>query len=82
LRLHDLLSISLLAFLIVSAIAVARIRDLISAVIMFTAYGLVMAIVWQQLRAPDIAITEAAIGAGITSLLFLVAISRTERHEK
>ncbi len=79
---HDLLSISLLAFLIVSAIAVARIRDLISAVIMFTAYGLVMAIVWQQLRAPDIAITEAAIGAGITSLLFLVAISRTERHEK
>jgi len=80
--LHDLLSISLLAFLIVSAIAVARIRDLISAVIMFTAYGLVMAIVWQQLRAPDIAITEAAIGAGITSLLFLVAISRTERHEK
>jgi len=61
---------------------VSKTKDLVSAVILFAAYGLVMAIVWQQLHAPDIAVTEAAIGAGITSLLFLVAISRTERYEK
>lgn len=78
----DPLSVSLLLFLVVCALAVARTKDLVSAVVLFAAYGLIMAIVWLQLRAPDIAITEAAIGAGITSLLFLVAISRTERYEK
>jgi len=76
------LSPLLLLFLVVSAIAVARTKDLISAVIIFAAYSLVMAIIWQQLQAPDIAITEAAIGAGVTSLLFLAAISRTRRFEE
>jgi uncharacterized MnhB-related membrane protein len=71
-----------LLFLIVCAIIVARTRDLLSAVIIFTAYSMVMAIIWQQLHSPDIAITEAAIGAGATSLLFLAAISRTRRHEE
>ncbi|MEW6243728.1 MAG: hydrogenase subunit MbhD domain-containing protein [Bacillota bacterium] len=76
------LSPLLLLFLVVSAIAVARTKDLISAVIIFAAYSLVMAIIWQQLQAPDIAITEAAIGAGVTTLLFLAAISRTRRFEE
>ncbi|MEW6523361.1 MAG: hydrogenase subunit MbhD domain-containing protein [Bacillota bacterium] len=76
------LSFMLLIFLIVAAISVARTRDLVSAVIIFAAYGLAMAIIWQMLRAPDIAITEAAIGAGLTSLLFLAAIARTQRYER
>ena len=71
----------LLIFLVVSAVAVARTRDLLGAVIIFASYSLVMAIVWQQLEAPDVAITEAAIGAGVTSLLFIVAISKTRRME-
>lgn len=78
----ELFSVGLLLFLVVSSIAVSRAQDLVSAVILFIAYGLVMAIVWQQLHSPDIAITEAAIGAGITSLLFLLAIARTERFQR
>ena len=54
----------LLLFLIVCAVVVARTRDLLSAAVIFAAYSLVMAIFWQQLKAPDLAITEAAIGAG------------------
>jgi uncharacterized MnhB-related membrane protein len=68
--------------MVVAAVAVARTRDLVSAVIIFAAYSLAMAVIWQMLRAPDIAITEAAIGAGLTSLLFLAAISRTQRYER
>jgi energy-converting hydrogenase B subunit D len=71
----------LLSFLIVCALLVACIRDLISAVIIFAAYSLVMAIIWQMLGAPDIAMTEAALGAGVTTLLFLAAISKTRRVE-
>jgi energy-converting hydrogenase B subunit D len=71
----------LLIFLVVCALAVARTRDLLGAVIIFASYSLVMAILWQQLDAPDVAITEAAIGAGVTSLLFIVVISKTRRME-
>lgn len=75
------LDILLLSFLIVCAIAVARLRDLLSAVIIFGAYSLVMAIIWQMLGAPDVAITEAALGAGVTTFLFIAAISKTKRTE-
>ncbi len=71
----------LLIFLVVCALAVARTRDLLGAVIIFASYSLVMAILWQQLEAPDVAVTEAAIGAGVTSLLFIVVISKTRRME-
>jgi uncharacterized MnhB-related membrane protein len=70
-----------LVFLVVCAIIVARTRDLLAATIVFAAYSLVMAMTWQQLRAPDVAITEAALGAGVTTLLFLLAIARTRRTE-
>ncbi len=76
-----ILDIMLLLFLIVCAVAVARTRDLLSAVIMFAAYSLVMAIIWQMLGSPDVAITEAALGAGVTTFLFIAAISRTQRTE-
>lgn len=72
----------LLSFLVVCAIAVSRIKDLLSAVIIFAAYSLIMAIVWQQLNAPDIALTEAAMGAGVTTLLMMVVISKTRRGEE
>ena len=77
----ELLFTLLLIFLVVAAVTVVRIRDLVSAVVVFAAYGLAMALVWQMLQAPDVAITEAAIGAGFTSLLFLAAIARTRRYE-
>lgn len=75
-------NVILIIFLIVSAIAVERTKDLLGAVIIFTAYSLVMALLWLLLRAPDVAMTEAAIGAGITTILFVVVISRTRRMEK
>ncbi len=77
----QIFNVILIIFLIVAAIAVERTKDLLGAVIIFTAYSLVMALLWLLLRAPDVAMTEAAIGAGITTILFVVVISRTRRME-
>jgi uncharacterized MnhB-related membrane protein len=76
-----ILDLLLLIFLIVCAIAATRIRDLLSAVIIFASYSLIMAIIWQMLGSPDVAITEAALGAGVTTFLFIAAISKTRREE-
>lgn len=77
----EILNMLLLLFLIVCAVAVARIRDLLSAVIIFASFGLIMAVVWQQLSAPDVAMVEAALGTGVTTLLLVAAISKTRRAE-
>ncbi|SHK00936.1 hydrogenase subunit MbhD domain-containing protein [Paramaledivibacter caminithermalis] len=77
----NIFSIIMLIFLIGCSIAVSATKNLLGAVIVFMAYSLVMAILWQQLNAPDLAITEAAVGAGITTLLFVLALRRI-RGEK
>lgn len=67
--------ILLLLTLIGTALAVAFTKKNLSAIIIFTVYSLVMSIVWVVVKSPDLAITEAAVGAGITSLLFYVVLS-------
>jgi uncharacterized MnhB-related membrane protein len=62
--------------LIIGSIAVSMVKNLLSAVIVFMVYSLLMAILWEQLNAPDLAITEAALGAGITTVLFVLAIRK------
>lgn len=74
--------LAMLALLIAMALAVARSKDLIAAAIIFSGYGLVMCLLWQHRGAPDVAMTEAAIGAGVTTILMLLAIGRTRRREK
>ena len=70
------LNVILLLFIIVCAIAVAVTRNLLSAVIIFMAQGLVLSVVWILLRSPDLAITEAAVGAGISSILMFAALKK------
>lgn len=75
-------SLIMILFLIGSSIAVSMIRSLLGAVIVFMTYSLVMAILWQQLNAPDLAITEAAIGAGVTTILFVLALKKIRGVKK
>ncbi|MEJ6949709.1 hydrogenase subunit MbhD domain-containing protein [Natronospora cellulosivora (SeqCode)] len=75
-------NIILLFILIIVALVVAKIRDLLSAVILFAVFNLIMSLLWQQMRAPDVAITEAALGAGVTTALLVAAISKTGRREE
>jgi len=66
--------------LLTTALSVARARDLLAAVVTFALYSLVLSLLWQHRGAPDVALTEAAVGAGVTSALFLVTIARLARR--
>ena len=67
------LELLLLSFLIFCAVLCRR---LVSAVIIFMSYSAVMSILWFLLESPDLAITEAAVGAGVTSLLFFLTLRK------
>lgn len=77
----------LLISLVVCAVSVAFARDLLTSIVIFMSYSLIMCIIWILLQSPDLAITEAAVGAGVTSILFFVtlkkirAIRKEERDE-
>ncbi len=53
-------------------------RDLFKSIVLFITFGLVLALTWVRLEAPDVALAEAAIGAGITGALLLGALARLE----
>ncbi len=76
-----LIDFFLLAFLAVIGIAVARGRDLFAGVMLFSIYSLVSASLFMVLDAADVAFTEAAVGAGISSILLLATLSMTSRIE-
>ena len=70
----------LAASLLVLAWRRLRSPDLFKAVVLFISFGLVMSLAWVRLKAVDIALAEAAIGAGITGALFLTALGRLRRN--
>ena len=53
-------------------------EDLFKGIVLFIAFGLLMALAWVRLDAPDIALAEAAIGAGLTGALLLAALAKLE----
>ena len=72
----------LLFSLIVCALSVAFTKDLLTSIIIFMSYSLIMCIIWMILQSPDLAITEAAVGAGVTSILFLLTLKKIKAVRK
>ena len=66
----------LMGFLVVCAVSVSFSRNLLNSILIFMSYSLVMSIIWILLESPDLAITEAAVGAGVTSVLFFVTLKK------
>jgi multicomponent Na+:H+ antiporter subunit B len=73
---NGLLTLSLLSFLVVTALLTGVLRDLLAAIVVFGAYSLAMAITYAALRAPDVGLTEAAVGAGVTTALLLGTVGQ------
>ena len=71
---NNLFTVIVLSFLLVCAIATCLSKNLLATVIIFMAYSLLMSIMWILLQSPDLAITEAAVGAGVTSVLFFITL--------
>ncbi len=72
----EALSVLLLGFILICAVAVSLTKDLLTSIIIFMAQSTAMSVVWILLRSPDLAITEAAVGAGVTTLLMFVALKK------
>ena len=62
--------------LVVCAIATAVTRSLLASVVIYMAYSVLMCLMWMVLESPDLAVTEAAVGAGVTSLLFFITLKK------
>lgn len=69
----------LLVFLVICAVAVSVNKNLMNSILIFMSYSLVMSIVWIMIESPDLAITEAAVGAGVTSLLFFLTLKKLRK---
>lgn len=66
----------LMGFLIVCAVSVSFSKNLLNSILIYMSFSLVMSVIWAILESPDLAITEAAVGAGITSVLFFVTLKK------
>ena len=80
-RLTVIIDILLLLILVLIAVAAIHMKDLLACGVLLGGYSLIMAVVWTKLNAVDVAFTEASVGAGITTVLLMAAISRTKRKE-
>lgn len=74
-----LLDALLVAILLWLAWAALASRDLFRGIVLFIAFGLVLSMAWVRLGAPDVALAEAAIGAGLTGALLLATWGRLPR---
>ena len=77
----DIARILLLILLIICAIGVNFGKSLLQAVIIFMSYSSIMCILWVLLESPDVAITEAAVGAGVSSVLFMLTLRRIHTED-
>ena len=78
----DIIMFILLTLLIICALATAFTKKLLTAIVIYMSYSLIMSVVWVLLQAPDLAITEAAVGAGVTSILFFVTLDKIHKMEE
>ncbi len=72
----DLFEISLLVLVVICGICTCISRNLLISLIIFMAYSVIMAVIWALLQAPDLAVTEAAVGAGISSVLLFLTLKK------
>ena len=72
----------ILTFVIIAGIGTITVKDLLSAAILFGAYSFMMCLLWSVMGAVDVAFTEASVGAGVSTILFVAAVFRTSRRTK
>jgi len=72
----------LLLFVVICAIAAISVKDLLSAVYLLGAYSFFMCLLWAEMGAVDVGFTEAAVGAGVSTIFFIAAMYNTTRRTK
>ena len=72
----------MLVLLIVCAVSVNLTRGLLKAVIIFMSYSSIMCVLWVLMESPDLAITEAAVGAGVSGILFMATLKKIDAEKE
>jgi multicomponent Na+:H+ antiporter subunit B len=75
------IDIALLALLVITAIGAISVRSLLAASMLLAIYSLVIAVIWVELKAIDVAFTEAAVGAGISTILLIGTLTYINKFE-
>ncbi|MEJ2066703.1 MAG: DUF4040 domain-containing protein [Deltaproteobacteria bacterium] len=76
------LDLVLLVFALIAAITAIMIKDLLGAVVLLSAFSFFMCLIWTEMGAVDVAFTEAAVGAGVSTAFFIAAVYKTTRRTK
>jgi uncharacterized MnhB-related membrane protein len=74
------IEIVILIIVIILAVGALAVKDLLGAAILFGAYSFMMCLLWAIMGAVDVAFTEASVGAGVSTVLFVAAVFRTSRR--
>ena len=72
----------ILVFLVVTAIISLQVRDLLAASMILGAYSFLICLLWAEMGAVDVAFTEAAVGAGVSTVILIATVYQTRRHSK
>lgn len=67
---------------IIAAIVALRVRDLLATAVVLSLFSFLAALIYVSLGAVDVGFNEAVLGAGVTGVLFVVAIFNTQRRSK
>ena len=78
---EDVAQIVVLLIIICTGYLAVRLKDLLGAVILLAVMSLLLSLEFYMLHAPDVAIAQAGIGAGLTTAIFVLAIKGTKRME-
>jgi len=74
------LEIIILAIVVCCAMGAIWVKDILGAAILFSAYSFMMCLLWSIMGAVDVAFTEATVGAGVSTVVFVAAVFRTTRR--
>ena len=74
------LDLFLMVLVFVCAVAAINVKDLLASVILLGAFSLFMCLLWAGMGAVDVALTEAAVGAGVSTVLLVFTVFKTERR--
>ena len=74
--------IIILIFLVLTALISLRLKDLLGASIVFGIYSFLICLLWAEMGAVDVAFTEAAVGAGVSTVIMIATVYNTKRRSK
>ncbi len=70
----------ILIFLVVAAVISLRVKDLLTASVVFGIYSFLMCLLWAEMGAVDVAFTEAAVGAGVSAVFLIATVFNVKRR--